>query len=388
MRKSKLEFISELLDNHSIPPKHRERFLRLASAELKRNDGKVWKEIRELKKSFKKNKEPESSYESNELPDYKSPQGTTSFLRDFNQDIILKSTTHRIDENLSSLLLKEMEIMKYEYDVHREYIKKRYEQLKKKKMGLTGLFGKLDVFLLNRGNKGWSEDNIKVGWSSPSLKKWCEENPGKYPNSDNDLDYYGFELEETLNLKSGKEATTFNEVISILKLQIEFRDEANVKNIVKISNREIEKDYDCDFNTDDINDGIQFYSDVEKFKQAYKKIIEKIINEHNKHNKDKPIFELSLNEDIERDQIKFNIHHINSTFGKSLGSTIDRFGNDFTGLINKQLNGLCDMKIVAEFPNEEYAEVTIWPWYKNKESRYEKLPKSFNGVKFQLIFYR
>lgn len=100
MRKTKLEFISELLDNHSIPPKHRERFLRLASAELKRNDDKVWNRIKGLEKEIKKfdakaNKDNSNGKSSQSY----SPKDLAEFMSLFDDKEKLKYLTHDYDQS-------------------------------------------------------------------------------------------------------------------------------------------------------------------------------------------------------------------------------------------------------------------------------------------------
>ena len=100
----------------------------------------------------------------------------------------------------------------------------------------------------------------------------------------------------------------------------------------------------------------------------------------------KPKIKISLEEIEVNDtetQIHFKIHHINSKFKKTIRWTKSRYGEQFTGIINNQINGLCDLELIADFDNNKYASLLIWP----KIANYKMLD-SFEGVLYNLIFYR
>ena len=99
---------------------------------------------------------------------------------------------------------------------------------------------------------------------------------------------------------------------------------------------------------------------------------------------DKPIIELGLSQiKIEEELvIVFSVLHINSVFHKSIDATLHRYGQTITSLISNQINGLCDLEIHADFGNQTYASVTIWPNNRNIIPLNE-----FIGVEYKLIFY-
>jgi hypothetical protein len=95
----------------------------------------------------------------------------------------------------------------------------------------------------------------------------------------------------------------------------------------------------------------------------------------------RPFFSLSLKE--VNDTIVFSIHHNNSIFGKTSINTISREGEKTTKLMNL-INGVCDLSLKADFGNEDYAEINLWNGLEKDINKLE----SFEGVQFDLIFYR
>jgi hypothetical protein len=332
--------------------------------------------------------------DKDKLPAYIDPVNTSLFLSKYNKNIVLKSTSHKVDEDLLSDLLSTIKINEYSYEEHIKHIEREYRRLKYNKTVAPSLMAKMNEYLLNEKGTGWSKDNIKVSWQSEALIKWATENPHECPNPDKDLNQNGYELEEVIALENGDMLSTFNDVISVIKNQTEFRDQNDLKNIVERNNIELAEKYGLDnanaFDTSKMKEGIRFYSDVEKVEQAYKNIIKMCVNYHEFDAKrdDKPQFRIRLEEKKRSGKsiIIFSIRHLNSTFGKTIQSSVDRYGKDFTNLINKQINGLCDWRLTAKFPNNKLATISIWP--RNKDNTSYKDDVDFAGVKFELIFYR
>ena len=84
------------------------------------------------------------------------------------------------------------------------------------------------------------------------------------------------------------------------------------------------------------------------------------------------------------------IHDKNSRYGKNLDAATKRIGESHSKLIEKQINGLCDLYVEADFDNQEFARIALW----NENSHpLGELPnidvKRLNncqGVKYILIF--
>ena len=126
------------------------------------------------------------------------------------------------------------------------------------------------------------------------------------------------------------------------------------------------------------------YTDVDKLLQAYTKIlniIRKVFKEE--INSERPKLIIDFYEESSDNSIVFSIHHINSVFGKSINSTIEKpFGQLMRPLINNQINGLCDLFLRAEFEGAKYAEINLW----NGQPREGKPLGEFKGVEYLLKF--
>lgn len=401
--KSKIDFIIELLNDKRLSQSQREKLFSLTHGELKKlelNDELILEKIDALEKKIfadvdkvapsrehiQPYSEKDISNKDSSLNNYINPRNTSKFLNEFNQNIILKSTTHEIDENLLEDLLKELNLTVYDYNTHVRGIQKEFEGLSKKYFVNIGLVPKFNEFLFLKNNKGWSQNSIRMSWKAKEIEDWCNQNTGKCPNPGKDLNYPVCSLKDVLELKDGTQLCSFNEVISHFKGQIEFRDGTDLKKIILKVNRTFFPD--VDINSEGIQEGIRFYSDVEKVVQAYKGIVKMCLDHWEQSGKDsenKPKLKLLLSEDRtdSETRIIFSINHTNSIFGKTAEALLDRYGSSTTGLINKQINGLCDLTIKAEFPNNEFYEVVVWP-----DKRLVLFLDKFSGVQFDLIFYR
>ena len=61
---------------------------------------------------------------------------------------------------------------------------------------------------------------------------------------------------------------------------------------------------------------------------------------------------------------------------------IERPGQKHSNLIERQINGLCDLYVKADFGNSEYAEINLW----NGEGKVAAKLESFVGVEHKLVF--
>ena len=158
------------------------------------------------------------------------------------------------------------------------------------------------------------------------------------------------------------------------------------KNVLRINDiKKFSEWTDIEINSEKFSENIHLYTDVDKLIQAYVKLIEliKSINTENKVNS-RPQIVVSFYE-IDN-TILFTIHHINSTFRKSLMSTISHpFGLSMSPIIENQINGLCNLDLKADFGNNDFAKINIWDG--NLIEVKEKF-EQFKGVEYILKFER
>ncbi len=112
--------------------------------------------------------------------------------------------------------------------------------------------------------------------------------------------------------------------------------------------------------------------------QAYNKIVELIINQHKLN--DKPNIKLKYYE--ENNKVLFSIHHLNGVYNKTIENTLERLGQSYTSLIKNQINGLCNLRLRADFGNEKYAEINLW----DGVDRTPTAISNFEGVEHLLEF--
>jgi hypothetical protein len=173
----------------------------------------------------------------------------------------------------------------------------------------------------------------------------------------------------------------FNDIVLHFKSLFHIRRDNSLKSAIELVNNNYFLEIN-DFDCSGIRENIEFFTDIDKVKQAYKKIIEMCNEFQNKINPAvRPFFSLSLKED--NDTIVFSIHHKNTIFGKTSKNTISREGEKTTKLMNL-INGVCDLSLKADFGNEDFAEINLWNGLKKEINKLE----SFEGVQFDLIFYR
>ena len=322
--------------------------------------------------------------------EYLLPKDLQNFLKEYNQDPILKYTCHLLDDpdklvELYKLSGKEQ----YYYEEHLKLIKSRCFKLLDKYKGK--IHKNIKALILNYisgpdlsnekyKNQGWSLDNIKINWSSESLKKWCEENPNSIPNPGENINNFPFDFPEIELNSSGDTIQYFSEIVIHFKGLFHIRKDNSLFSMVETINKQFFIDK-VEFQNN-IANNIEFFTDVDKLKQAYKKIIEMCIKFSMKNNLEIPKIHLELIEKRSENSIEFKIHHKNSRFGKTARNTIERLGDDFNHLTKNILNGVCDLHLKADFENNEYAEINLW---NNMNPQIKKI-KKFEGVEFILKF--
>jgi hypothetical protein len=372
--KTKIEFIKDLLSEKRIDNSSKEKLFNLVAKELQhydKNVDSIHSELEEIKKKIGlgTTKSPPPF-----IVEYIDPSLTSQFLIEYNQDPILKSTTHLIDTNLLKTIIEYLNIKFYNFESHLNAINSSYKKLTNKYYNKIpkGVYAKIHAYL---DNATWSENNISISWGNKDIKEWSASNPGLCPNPDVDLKQEPYKFKPK-NISDKIWLKNMCDVVLFFKKQFTIRPDNNLQDLCN----EWSFDYldKATIDNSNIYIYIEFFTDVEKIGQAYKKIIELCL-ESNLSNK--PIIKNNLTYNAETNEIIFSIHHVNSTFNKNLDQTRKRYGRTFTDLITNQINGLCNWKLKADFRDNVFAELNLWP----NDGEFKKIEK-FEGVQFELIF--
>lgn len=417
----RIAFINGLLrmsNRKDVTEKTRERVIDLISKELisekmtsnltfNPNDStvlnEIYKDVKEIKKRFLEDslstqKEEEKgnfaeSKEISQLPMYINPIKLYSFLFNYNQDPILKYTCHDIDSDGLKDIVRYCNTEQYDLKKHIEKIKEVYAGFEKKHYAPIAVKALIRGYLTGKNFKGneleqgWSTDGININWSHSDILNWSKENPNFPPNPNEGLieqnENIGFEIKRFVSVITGKTVQNFRELVVHFKNLFHIRRDNSLKDLIEFKNQNKRWNDVIDFVIDnnEFPKNIEFFTDVDKLTQAYTRIVELIIEQHKKSQiPEKPKVKLSFFEN--EGSLEFSIHHLNSVFGKTIVNAIERPGVAYTNLINKQINGLCNLYVRADFGQGNFAKINIW----NGKERESQLIESFKGVEHLLEF--
>ena len=194
-----------------------------------------------------------------------------------------------------------------------------------------------------------------------------------------------FEIKPSINTNvlGQNKLRSFSDVILHFKHLFHLRSDNSLRSIILKINKETQywkNKIEININTSEFPENYEFFTNVEKLVQAYRHIINLIIEVAKYNNCEMPEVQLSLQ--ILSDGMQFSIHHKNSVFKKTIQDTIDKDGQSFKNLINNQINGLCDFYLKADFGNKQFAEINLW----NGQTKKCKMLDSFEGVEYILKF--
>ena len=325
------------------------------------------------------------------------------FLYRFNQDGILKYTCHEIDtdETIKDICEK-CSTNKYSIKKHSKIISLAYESLIKS-LHYDNIYPDKNMYSLilvyltgttKSGQTKWSSLNIDTNWASKELLEWGNNNPGIIPTPGRNIAKKqrnnGYELPSALRSNlTGRRILTLSELVLYFKSLFHIRRDNSLQEILAYTNEKegySSRNINIVFSDTAFKNNIELLTDVDKLTQAYKRII-KICK--NSHKEGDPVnIQLSFFE--EKDSIYFCIHDKNSVYGKSLKAATERIGKDQSELIEKQINGLCDLYIEADFDNQEFAKIALWNEHSNPlggkpNIEIEKIDNC-QGVKYILKF--
>lgn len=173
-----------------------------------------------------------------------------------------------------------------------------------------------------------------------------------------------------------------SDLVIYFKRLFHVRSDNSLKKIITDENKAKGWDKKVNFKIEDSNfpNNVEFFTDVDKLLQAYDRIIELIL-ERTGTQEIKPEVRLSL---FEKDNsVEFSILHECSVYGKTIKNTSERLGTKYKGLIAKQINGLCNFYVQADFECKKSYRIGIWDqpdlWIRQKPQEKE-LTKSIGGV--------
>jgi hypothetical protein len=398
MAKTKYDFIKELLDDKKINQNQRERILKLASKEISL-EGILEERVKKIEAIIFKEKIDSnteiigtslSKSQLNHLPQYLDPYHLYNFLFEFNQNPILRTTCHDIDANELKSILEFCKTEFYIFNEHLKSIVTAYEEHEKTYSAPFQIKALIRGYLTGKDYSGkitdWSSKNIKINWSSTDLSIWTNRNSNIPPNSSNSLlrekKVKSYKIEPQIKSPiTEKVIQTFTQLV--LHFKNLFHLKSGPQSLKEIIQREnLEKSWgdlvDFEINSLEFSDNLEHFVDVEKLIQAYNKIVELIIEQHRVNQKPK----VKLKYYEENHKVLFSINHLNGVYNKTIENSLERLGQTYTSLIKNQINGLCNLRVRADFGNEKYAEINLWDGL----DRTPTIISQFEGVEHFLEF--
>lgn len=384
MAKTKYNFIKELLEDKKINLNQRERILELASREISL-EGKLEDRIQKIEDIiFNDNPAgdtpPENPPAPRDLPKYIDPLNLYNALLAYNQNPILKTTCHLISSENIDVIVHESGINRYDFKKHLELIKLNFEKLAKDKTFTTKMYTLIKNYLT--GEDTWSSQNINDNWSDKNLEDWANKNPNIVPNPEDSLSEAlgneGYPLKKPFTSKlTKKPIRKLSELVLYFKSLWHIKEDNSLQEILEIRNADDKYEEWANIQFINFSQTLNLFTDVDKLVQAYSKIINLIKANSNPNHQE---IEISYYEDGTKKIL--SIHQLNTFWKKSISDTIERpFGNSMLPLIEKQINGLCDLHVHAKFEDNQNYKVNLWD---GKERKAEPIPM-FDGVEYLLI---
>ena len=305
-----------------------------------------------------------------ELTRYHYPLGLYKFLFNYNQSKILKSTCHDIGSQELIVINNYCNTEEYDFNKHLEKIIEAYDLHEETYFAPFRVKTRFRVYLTGKNyygesSKGWSEEFININWSSSSLKEWSEKNQGIPPNLNDalveNLENTGFENFKSVNSNiSGLSIQSFTQLVYHFKHSFHLNGDNPLRAIIERTNNLNNWNENIDFiiENDTFPQNIEHFTDVDKLIEAYKSIIELIIEVFKKYKFERPKVKITAKVNLEEFQL--SIHHINSTYKSDIVKTKERIGQHYRNLIENHVNGLCNFILKAEFESGPKSQINIW----------------------------
>ena len=385
MAKTKYDFIKELLEDKKINQNQRERILELASKEISL-EGTLEERVQKIEDIiFNDNSPgntppPDNPPETQNISGYIHPINLYNALLAYNQNRILSTTCHPISRENIDVIVLQSACSEYNFKKHLELVKLNFKELAKKEKFTTKMFMLINNYLTGEGT--WSSQNIKDSWSNKDIEDWANRNPKIVPNPDDILieatENEGYKLERVFISKlTNKPIRNFSELVLFFKSLWHIKDDNPLQRILEKRNVDYKYEEWANIQFINFSQTLNLFTDVDKLVQAYSKIIG-LIKENSNANHQKIV--ISFFEEASKKVL--SIHQLETYWKKPITDTIERpFGNSMLPIIEKQINGLCDLHIRAKFEDNQNYEVNLW----NGKKRNAKQIPMFDGVEYLLI---
>ncbi|MEN9548971.1 MAG: hypothetical protein RIR12_1562 [Bacteroidota bacterium] len=386
MAKTKYDFIKELLEDKKVSQNQRKRILELASKEIS-IEGTLEERVQKIEDIVFSHNPPDNNHPPTNpstapnLPVYIDPLILSKFLRAYNKDSMLKYTCHEIDKDGLITINEKCGTEAFNLIKYQEQITNSFKEHITQFSIPKNIWALINAYL--NGGKEWSSDKVKINWQSAELLEWYNNNIGFVPNPDSGLvienNNLGFNFTPFRSKIFDTTIGSFSQLVIHFKNLFHIRADNSLKKLIENVNAKNDWNERIECSTINLRNNVEFFTDVNKLLQAYKKIITIILDISETHNLGKPEIDLSIKED--ENVTLFSIHHKNSTYKKTIKNTVERIGQKHTELIEKLINGVCDLYIQADFENNEFARINIWDGEERKANTINK----FCGVEYQLI---
>jgi len=295
-----------------------------------------------------------------------SPRKLVDIFKLFTKENPIKYTSHSFEWS------------KYgSYQNFIDEVKKEFTKIDNElKLLSPNLHTKISNFLFNEfidKDKTWGKYKIAFGWSSPQLKEWCEIEEKK--NNAKKAIYFPLPKEYLYDI-DGKTLTTFDDICSVFKDEIEIRDDDKLNRLFENIEEEV---LDFDFEVEYINlENITFYTDVEYFENAVTKIFEQF-KERTEY--DSIVVEANNQESY----VDIIIEQRGSTVNKNSEEMKKEIDNGDFEDIKKYLFSLCDWSIEAEFLDGNFRVEYL---SENQSVKVLELKEKPQGFRHILRFYK
>ena len=300
---------------------------------------------------------------SKEIEVKHSPDKLVNILKLFTKENPIKYTSHSFEWS--------------KYGSYQNFIDKVQEEFKKiddeLKMLSLNLHTKISNFLFEEFET-WGKYKIAFGWSSPKLKEWCEIEEKK----NNAKKAISFPLPKEHQYEiDGKTLTTFDDICTVFKDEIEIRDDDRLNKLFE----KIEEDVlGFVFEVEYINlENITFYTDVEYFENAVTKIFEQF-KERVEHDS------ILVEADNKESYVDIIIEQRGSTVNKSSEEMKKEIDNGDFEDIKKYLFSLCDWSIEVE--SDLYGNFRVEYLSENQAVKVVELEEKPQGFRHILRFYK
>ena len=211
------------------------------------------------------------------------------------------------------------------------------------------LYNKINKFLFDStlcDDNTWGIHKIDFGWSSPELKEWCSIEDSKANGKKAIAFNLPVQYQKEIN---GNTVTTFEEICSVFKNEIEIRDDDKLKILFATIKKDVLK---FDFEVVYKNlEAISFYTDVENFKNGLTLIFEQF-KEDGREKYDTIEIEAIPNES--ENYVDIRIMQIGSTVEKKSYEMEKETENGHFQDIKNHFSSLCDWSIEASFGDGDF----------------------------------